>query len=470
VSAARPQPRRLPLLVALLFAACSREAPLQSPPGETDPAVEPRSYIIEGPPGTLDDSCFQLLGSRALVALRDAPTGQFAAWELDVDAGSWTRLTPPRFRYPTAIAGGDDGALLVVDAGVRVFLATWWEAGQERSVELDGIARSALRDEEGRGWWLAGAFGERWQHLAAHLDRNGSLRFGPASRNEDLLRESGLEFTGMAAAPRGFVLATPTECSLLAWAGDASERVSWGAPLDELLPGRELSCNAAGDSRASIDAGSARATTLDTPIALFSHGDGYLLSVRRAERAGWTLVELDRSGARIGAVELPWRHAPRAIDTNRAILDRADLDSPGEPGHHEVIATRSLLSGARAASLAGLEPEAEPFEVRVHDRSTEEAALETRVLLVDRHRCVGDVQVAVDRALLAAGEPPGRYRLAAMGAAKPADVIGLAEAIGRHVPLERILLDWRTPVPEGASPIGPGVYVLDLPRSAPTTE
>src|SRR6185369_327593 len=122
------------------------------------------------------------------------------------------------------------------------------------------------------------------------------------------LGEPGSEFTGLLRRPREVLASSVGSCDVLRW-NMVSGETTRAADIDAGDPDLRLACKDRELTLGDVEFGEWLGGR-DTPVMLFDLGDSYMVDIRRAQRAGWTLIEFDASGRRLSRIDLPWEAVP----------------------------------------------------------------------------------------------------------------------------------------------------------------
>lgn len=223
---------RLVALVALALVACScgGEGPEIA---ATVTVGMDGERIVEAPAGVVEIAAFAPAGpDGAAAAFRDASSGSYSVWRLDMAHMTWRRQSERLFKYPVAMAADARGILLVLPN--RTSLAVVLREGRVASeTEIPGLPRAAVAKADG-SWWLAGLLPKEGRpHLAARMDGDEVVEFAfPAPAQPWMEWGHTVGFTGLAVRPDRLFATSPGSCELMTWRDD----VVSGVRLDAADP------------------------------------------------------------------------------------------------------------------------------------------------------------------------------------------------------------------------------------------
>jgi hypothetical protein len=122
----------------------------------------------------------------------------------------------------------------------------------------------------------------------------------------------------------------------------------------------------------------------DLPIRIFDAGEELVVVLRRRLRSGWTLLAFDASGRRTRRTDLPWEWNVLGGNAAWIVIERHDLERPGQPARLALWTTDALLDAPEHAGAASVVAHATARRIAgmppAHDA----------LLVVDGRRCIGD--------------------------------------------------------------------------------
>lgn len=422
--------------------------------------------VIASPSGTLDATVATLISDTVLaVALRDSRGGRFALWSLDIMTRDWTWLTDAEYRLPMVLAAGGEGTLLLVDATPGLPSAILLQGGSEvgRLALPRGIPREAVFDEARRCWYVAGEF-------RIGDGRFLAVRIAPGVEATGLVEapdvawfgSSGTELTRLIRRDQALVVTSTALCDVVAV--DIESRVPRHvAHLDAGDPDLKLACRSTSDGPVDFVSTSRWFAEHDCPIRLFLSRGRSMVTVRRAGRAGWTLLAFDDAGGRVARADLPFEWQPVAGGERVLVTMRDGPEQAAKPTLLQVLDPDACLlrgaCGARA-SAPGAPSQASLVAASTLERLRELSA--PPLLVVDAHVCVGDLvrSLAVARARADTGH--ASYTLVLTRSPSPEYSLNVAAVLGRQVELSGLVVEWKGES-LSATPIGRGLGVLAAP-------
>ena len=434
--------RALALLMAALLAGCSRY-PLPEIGAIVEQGAEGETIVL-APAGTVEVAAFAMSGpDRAVACLRDATTGRFAPWTLDLARRTWKQEGDPWFDYPLGVAADDAGRILVIDSARGAVVMGAGSRG--RKMKLDELVRAAIPDGSG-GWWLGGIFeagGAR--HLAAHLQRGRITGHAVPAPETAWLGDSGGEFVGLVRRDGNLLATSMASCGI---EGTESPFV----PFETEDPGLLTACAPDGgpDRR---DPDRDWIMKHDLPMQLLDAGDEFVVVLRRRLRSGWTLLTFDAGGRRTRRTDLPWEWNVRGGNASWTVIERNDLALPGQPARLALWSTGALLA---TPEHAGAAPVADPSTARRIDAmpGTHDA-----LLVVDGRRCIGDALAETAQAGAEGRLGTGQRTLLVLGVPTAEAALKRADSLRRQAAIAPEVLF----LPEGRLPDGMLAAIAVLP-------